>query len=169
MKNLFIITILLFPLLFTGCATRGFPESIVNFDKVNTCLYRGGQPNNLGVQHLKELGVKTVINLRMPDDVLKEEELECRINSIIYTNVPLKGFSAPTDDQVNHILNIIEKLPNPIFIHCQHGCDRTGTIIACYRIKYGYNNKQALKEAEQYGLSEFEIGMRNYIRNFKKK
>ena len=47
--------------------------------------------------------------------------------------------------------------------------DRTGTIIACYRIQQDHwANSSALKEAEVYGLSPFEVGMRNYIKHFKK-
>jgi len=53
-------------------------------------------------------------------------------------------------------LAIIESLPHPVFIHCQHGCDRTGTIIACYRIRHEqWSGKQALQEARHYGISMF--------------
>ena len=56
-----------------------------------------------------------------------------------------------------------------MFIHCLHGCDRTGTIIACYRIQHdGWTSEQALREADQYGMSQWEVGMRNYIKDFEK-
>ena len=54
---------------------RGVPasEGIVNFGKVNDVLYRGAQPDDAGLERLKRLGVKTIINLRMTGDSWKEE------------------------------------------------------------------------------------------------
>ena len=34
-----------------------------NFHQVNPQLYRGGQPKNAGLRKLKDLGVKTIVNL----------------------------------------------------------------------------------------------------------
>jgi protein tyrosine/serine phosphatase len=52
-------------------------------------------------------------------------------------------------------------------VHCWRGKDRTGTIIACYRIQHdGWSSRQALKEAEQRGLSHAEFGMRSFILKF---
>ena len=156
-----------------GCVTepRGFPpaEGISNFDKVNDSLYRGGQPNRLGIESLKRVGIKTIINLRMTNDVRISEGAEALANGIIYTNVPMKGLSRPTDKQVAKVLSIIETFPSPVFIHCEHGCDRTGAIIACYRIKHDqWTSEQALIEARQYGMSKWEIGMKSYVVDFEK-
>jgi protein tyrosine/serine phosphatase len=161
-------------LLFTcGCVTgpRGFPPTagISNFDRVSDDLYRGGQPNDVGIESLKRAGIKTIVNLRMTNDVRVTEEAETRANGIIYTNVPMRGLGRPTDEQVATVLSIIETFPSPVFIHCEHGRDRTGTIIACYRIKHDqWTSKQALSEASQYGLSKWEIGMINYVVEFGK-
>ncbi len=86
-----------------------------------------------------------------------------------YTNIPLDNLSAPTDAQVARVLAAIANMPPPVFIHCQFGCDRTGTLIACYRIRHDqWSPGQALKEADAYGFSPAEIGMRRYILRFKK-
>ncbi|QYM78746.1 hypothetical protein K0B96_15800 [Horticoccus luteus] len=54
-----------------------------------------------------------------------------------------------------------------MFIHCQHGADRTGTIIACYRIRHdGWTADAALAEAKRYGMSEWEFGMKDFVRHF---
>ena len=156
-----------------GCATgpRGFPptEGIANLDRVNDGLYRGAQPNDLGLKSLSRLGIKTIVNLRMTNDVWVAEAAEASTNGITYTHVPMRGFGRPTDEQVTKVLSIIETSSSPVFIHCQHGCDRTGTIIACYRIKHdGWTSQQALSEASLYGMSNWEIGMKNYVREFEK-
>jgi uncharacterized protein (TIGR01244 family) len=148
---------------------RGLPaqEGIVNFGKVSETLYRGAQPDELGIQNLKRMGVKLIINLRMPEDSWKPEEAAARDCGITFTNVPFKGLGRPSDQQVRTVLAMIQSSTSPVFIHCRHGCDRTGTIVACYRIQHdGWTTDAALKEAKRYGMSRFERGMRSYVMDF---
>lgn len=154
-----------------GARDRGVPpsEGIGNFGKVNDGLYRGAQPDAAGIKNLARLGIKTIINLSMTNELWKAEANEASATGITYTNVPLKGLGRPSDAQVAKLLTLIETLPGPVFIHCQHGCDRTGTIVACYRIKHhSWSSKSALEEATKYGLSTYERGMRKYILVFGK-
>src|SRR5271169_2062964 len=57
---------------------RGLPpqEGIANFGRIGDRLFRGAQPDGAGVKSLQRLGVKLIINLRMPGDALKTEEPE---------------------------------------------------------------------------------------------
>jgi len=150
---------------------RGVPasEGILNFGKVSDTLYRGAQPDVAGLDSLQRLGVKTIINLRMETDCWKEESANALSHGILYTNVPLRGMGRPSDEQVKTVLGLIDSLPGPVFIHCQHGCDRTGTIVACYRMKHDqWTLEKALAEANHYGLSIFERGMKKFIQNSSK-
>ena len=162
---------LLFLIALPAAGERGLPpsEGIDNFGKINDCLYRGAQPDATGIKNLARLGVKSIINLRLTNDVWKAEATVDSSSGILYTNVPLNGLAPPTHAQVATLLALIETLPAPVFVHCQYGCDRTGTIIACYRIRQGgWPNQAALDEARKYGISKLEFGMINYIRNFGK-
>jgi tyrosine-protein phosphatase SIW14 len=148
---------------------RGLPpqQGIANFGKVNERLFRGAQPDAVGITNLARMGIKSIINLRMTNEVWKAEEAEAHASGIAYTNVPLKGIGRPTDIQVATLLALIETLPAPVFVHCRYGCDRVGTIIACYRIRHDrWSNEAALKEARKYGLSTLEKGMINYVQEF---
>jgi len=148
---------------------RGLPaqQGILNFGKINDRVYRGAEPDAAAVRNLQQLGIKTIIDLRMPKQVWKAEATEAREHGILYTNFPLRGLGRPTGDQVGTALKLIETLPGPVFIHCQHGCDRTGTIIACYRIQHdGWSRNAALQEAARYGVSWFERGMKNFVADF---
>ena len=150
---------------------RGLPpqEGIANFGKVNEGLYRGAQPDEPAIKNLKRLGIKTIINLRMTNEASKAEQPMARTNGISYTNVPIHGVGRPADEQVRKVLALIEALPGPVFVHCEHGCDRTGTIIACYRIKHDrWSPDTALREAARYGMSWLERGMRSYVLDFAK-
>lgn len=142
---------------------------ITNCARINNCLYRGAQPNGEGIKSLARLGVRTIINLRMTNDVWFAEEAEARARGIAYVNVPMSGIGRPTDEQVAKVLLIIQACTEPVFVHCQHGADRTGTVIACYRIQHDkWPSKQALQEAKEYGMSPLEIGMKHYVVDFGK-
>ena len=136
-----------------------------NFHQVNPQLYRGGQPKAGGLQKLKELGVKTVVNLRGEDDHTRAESDEARSLGLRYYSIELPEFSKPKDKEVQGVLGIINAPENlPIFMHCHHGRDRTGTIVACDRISHdGWTAEQAKDEARRYGLSWIEFGMKHYI------
>jgi protein tyrosine/serine phosphatase len=152
-------------------AARGVAaqEGIVNFGKVNELIYRGAQPDAAGITNLSRLGVKTIINLCATNEVRKHEEPTAQALGITYTNIPLRGVGRPTDAQVRLALHLIATLPGPVFIHCEHGCDRTGTVIACYRIEHDqWGNDRAFTEAKHYGLSPLERGMMQCIQEFKK-
>lgn len=166
-----LVAIVLFYLNASFClaAPRGLPaqQGINNFGKVSEILYRGAQPDAVAMTNLVKLGIKTIINLREPDKSWEAEIEQARAHGIVFTNIPLKGLGSPSHEQVRMALAAIEALPSPVFIHCQHGCDRTGTIIACYRIQHDkWTSDAALKEAELYGISKFERGMRKYILSF---
>jgi protein tyrosine/serine phosphatase len=150
---------------------RGLPaqEGIHNFGHISDGLYRGAQPDEPGILSLKRLGIKTIVDLRMTKDTWKQEAGLALAHGIVYTNIPFKGTGRPKQDQIATALAIIQNSPGPVFVHCQYGCDRTGTIIACYRIRHdGWSNAAALAEARRYGLSWFERGMRSYILDFGK-
>jgi tyrosine-protein phosphatase SIW14 len=142
-------------------------EGIQNFGKISDRLYRGAQPDAAGLKRLKELGVKTIINLRMTGDVWQAEPVEACANAMAYTNVPLSSIIQPTEEQIRKVLSLIESSPGPVFVHCQFGCDRTGTVIACYRIQHDqWSAEAALREADQYGMSRWERGMKSFILDF---
>ena len=147
--------------------TRGEPRyaELPNFHLVNQQLYRGGQPKPGGLQRLRELGVKTIVNLRGEDPNARAEGEAARSLGLRYYSISLPQFSKPRDEEVQRVLDLINASENqPVFVHCHHGRDRTGAIIACYRISHdGWTAEAAKHEAKRYGLSWIEIGMKHYI------
>lgn len=152
-----------------GASSREPKEEVLpNFHQVNEHLYRGAQPSNGGMKELASLHIKTVINLRGEDESAREEETEAQAAGLRYFSEPLPGLGRPKDEQVEKVLAIINDSQNwPVFVHCHHGEDRTGTIIAIYRITHdGWTSEQAKKEAKKYGMSRFQFAMKDYISDY---
>ena len=143
-------------------------SELPNFHQVNAQVYRGGQPKAGGLEKLKVMGIRTILNLRGEDDHSRAEGDAARRLGLRYYSISLPGFSNPKDEEVDRVLEIINAHENqPVFVHCHHGKDRTGTIIASYRISHdGWNAEQAKAEAKRYGLSWVQFGMRNYIDHY---
>jgi tyrosine-protein phosphatase SIW14 len=141
-----------------------------HFHQVNSQVYRGAQPKPGGLQVLKAIGIKTIVNLRGEDDRTRAESEAARALGLRYYGISLPEFSGPKDKEVQQVLDIITAPDNqPVFVHCRRGADRTGAIIACYRILHdGWNAGQAKKEAESLGMSWIQVGMKRYIDRFYK-
>lgn len=144
-------------------------KELPNFHRINGELYRGGQPKDKGFETLARLGIKTVINLRDDDGRAEAEEKEVLASGLRYYNVPLDDlFGRPSEERMERILSIINRPENqPVFVHCRRGADRTGTVIAVYRIsRYGWTSKEAMSEARRHGMGFWVIGMRDYISDY---
>lgn len=85
-----------------------------------------------------------------------------------YVSEPLPGWAAPDRQAVERLLAVIEDpTRQPVFIHCRRGADRTGTIVAIYRLRHDcWSAEQAIGEARAHDMSIWEIGMRHFVREW---
>jgi protein tyrosine/serine phosphatase len=145
------------------------PDGVPNFQKVDDHVYRGAQPTELGFKSLAKLGIKTIVDLREPGDRSQVEEKMVRAAGMEYVSVPMYGMETPSTEKVVKVLALLEdNHTGPVFVHCKRGADRTGAVIACYRMEHDrWKNDQALSEAKSLGMSFFERAIQRYVREFK--
>ena len=163
------ITAALFCLTTTGAGQHNARyKELPKFHEVNARLYRGAQPKTGGLKLLAQLGIKTIVDLRSAGDRARSEEREAHALGLRYFNVPLKWYGRPKDVQVERVLEIINRPENqPVFVHCGHGRDRTGLIVAVYRITNdGLTGTQAKTEAKRFGMFWWKFGLKNYITDY---
>lgn len=132
--------------------------TIENFGKVNESYYRGGQPKEKNIVQLKQLGIKTIIDLRKDK---KPEAATWAANAgLRYFNIPMLPARAATEEQTNYFLSLVNDPANwPVYVHCKGGRHRTGALTAVYRITHdGWNAQQAFEEMLKYDFNDGFFG-----------
>jgi len=156
-----------------GCASSNHTHQhdagispLTHFSQVDPHLYRGAQPTPEGFRRLADLGVKTVVNLRAQGRTRRAEERKL-VESLgmRWVSLPMRSYWRPTDAQVQAFLELVsDPARQPVFVHCEKGEDRTGSLVAAYRIaQQGWASEQAYIEALALGLAAWNPFMRSLI------
>jgi len=114
------------------------------------------------------MGVRTIVDLQEDGDRSRDEKKLVKALGMKYVNIPMKGMTTPTEKQISHALKALnDNSDGPVFVHCKRGADRTGVVIACYRIKHDHwDNPKALSEARNYGMSWYQLPLQRYVRSY---
>ena len=131
---------------------------VVRFSHVDKNLYRGGAPSTEALQQLKNLGIEQIVSL--DPDVAKKIDPVCRKLGLRHVTIPIlaKNFKA-----VGKLAGIdwAEMFRVPTYLHCLHGKDRTGLVVALYRCQTGVDCDSAIKEADCF---DFCTGLPDKVR-----
>jgi protein tyrosine/serine phosphatase len=135
-------------------APRDPATGIDNYGKVSDRYYRGSQPESDQFAKLKDLGVKTIVDLRK--DRVGEAAAWARDAGLHYINIPLTTKRAATDEQTTYFLSVVNDPANwPVYVHCKGGRHRTGEMTAIYRITQdGWTADQAYEEMKKYDFKD---------------
>jgi protein tyrosine/serine phosphatase len=143
---------------------------IRNAGKITDVLYRGAQPKETGLSELHKLGITTIVDLRREDrENIAWERKRAESLGMRFVNIPVGGWSPPTDEQVAQFLSLLRSEPGQkVFVHCWFGDDRTGVFIAAYRIaSQKWPVEQATREMYFFGFNGFwHPSMKSFIRDF---
>jgi len=137
-----------------------------NLYQVSAELYRGAQPEKRGYAELRQLGVRTVVNLRQGEDW---ERAEVEGAGMRYVSLPTNTFF-PRKKRFRTFLALFDDPSNlPLFLHCRHGADRTGAAVAIYRIlRQDWSAREALREMTRggFGYHAIHFHLKRFVRSF---
>jgi len=130
-------------------AIRVERPGLPNLFQVSPDLYRGAQPKKEGIPELESLGIKTVLSLRFFHDdssVLGGASLKSEV-------IPFLTWHPEDEDVVRFLRIVSDPSKTPVFVHCRRGIDRTGTMVAIYRIVVqGWSREEAIREMTEGGF-----------------
>lgn len=149
---------------------KGPKEDLGHFFKVDDGLMRGQQPTDKGFEQLKGMGVKSVVYLHFNKKQAAHEKAVVEGLGMSFTHIPMSWIMPPKQAQIEQWLNItMSEAQRPVFVHCQHGKDRTGAMVAIYRMahdKWAYDKARA--EMKERGFRSILFGLTYGVKRFAK-
>jgi protein tyrosine/serine phosphatase len=149
-------------------------EGLGNLFQVSPELYRSKQPSAKALQNILAgkpftaggEPVRTVVELLATRDV--DGKVLGDSSAVRHEWLKFNPFH-PTDADVLKFLQIVTtKSQQPVLVHCAQGSDRTGMMVAIYRIVVqGWSKDDALKEMIDggYGFHSIWQDLVRYVRN----
>jgi len=145
--------------------TRG----LANFGQVSPSLFRGGQPTTEGYRELKQMGFDTVISFRYEKGENSIEGRALEGLGMRFVNMPWHAWDKPTDEEVRQFFALLSAdRHGKVFVHCQQGRDRTGAMVALYRIAVDHwCPASAVAEMKAYHYHHFWFPqLETYVESF---
>jgi len=144
-----------------GECSNNLGSAIKNFYVVTpNVLWRGAKPDKDDAAWLIQHGVRTIVNLELIHDdkgAFSQATVDGANNYEvgyfrIYDWEPFRILATSlVDDHIAHFLAIVSQQPKPVYIHCRYGENRTGVIVAAYRVLIeGVSIEEAIEEMSRY-------------------
>lgn len=127
-------------------------------------ILRGAQPRPEGYETLRKMGIRTVVNLRFRHGERRAVEA-AGMRSV---EIPMDTLSNVDPAKVRKVLAVMTDPENlPLFVHCAHGKDRTGLVVAVYRMEVdGWSEEEAEAEMEAFGFHDVWLQIRKFVRRY---
>jgi len=142
---------------------------VPNAGKISDVLFRGAQPSPQGLVELKKMGVTTIVDLRGNRGPVNREREQAESLGMRFIDIPVSGWSPPSNAQVAEFLKLFQQDPTQkVFVHCYYGRDRTGVMVAAYRMaQQHWTPDQAVAEMDSFGFHyHLYPAMKSYVRRF---
>lgn len=127
-------------------------KGVPNFGEVTPRLYRGGLLSGDGLKAIKKLGVSVVVDTHADS---KHERHEVERLGMKYVAIPWHC-PWPRDEVFAKFLKVVhDNKGKKIFVHCRLGDDRTGMMVAAYRMaEEGWTAEEAMNEMRSFGFTK---------------
>jgi len=137
---------------------------LANVGRVAPGVFRGAAPGKEGFATLKAMGIRTVIDMR----TTASEQKEVEAAGMRAIAVPIVMTRDGLREKVEHVVALMADPANqPVYVHCRHGQDRTGIVVAAYRMKQqGWSLADAEAEMQSFGFNDVWANFKKFIRQY---
>jgi tyrosine-protein phosphatase SIW14 len=110
------------------------------------------------------MGVRTVIDMRTTES--EKQQVEAAGMKAIA--VPIKMSRDGLKEKVDRVVALMaDPASQPVYVHCRHGQDRTGIVVAAYRMKQqGWSLADAEVEMQAFGFNNIWTNFKSFIRQY---
>jgi len=127
----------------TNWAAKVEQRGLPNLHRVTDHIYRCAQPTAAGMRNAEKMGIKTVISLR----AFHTDRDEIDSAKMKRERISFNTWHPEEEDVLEFLKLVTNTNGGPYLVHCLHGADRTGTMIAIYRMAVqGWAKEEAIKE-----------------------
>jgi hypothetical protein len=149
-------------------------DGVGNLFQVSPELYRSRQPSAQALKGILALQpfvagsvpIRTVVALRVSDG--GDGAVFDKSDAVHYQHLKFNPFSPKDSDVIDFLRIVTTKSAQPVLVHCAQGSDRTGMMVAIYRIVVqGWSKDDAIKEMVEggYGFHSIWQDLVRYVRN----
>ncbi|HLP41522.1 MAG TPA: tyrosine-protein phosphatase, partial [Fibrobacteria bacterium] len=118
-----------------------------NFYQVSGDVYRSRQPDDEEFTALSAEGIRSVLSLREYHADQDKAPPGLRLYAL-----PMNAGEID-DAKISKAMLMLAEAPKPVLVHCWHGSDRTGVVIAMYRMVFqDWPREKAIDEFENGGF-----------------
>ncbi len=117
------------------------PPGITGIDHarvVDDVVWRGGAPSAEGYESLLANGVTTIVDLRASTSFAELESVRALGFSVVH--LPVNDGEAPPQASIDRLMEVVTASPGKVFVHCQAGVGRTGSVVAAYQVRTGISS-----------------------------
>lgn len=139
-------------------------SGLANVGRVASGVLRGAQPGKDGYATLKAMGIRTVIDMRTTES----EKAQVEAAGMRAIALPIEMSRDGLKGKVDKVVALMADPANqPVYVHCRHGQDRTGIIVAAYRMKQqGWSLADAEAEMQAFGFNDVWVNFKKFIRQY---
>ena len=84
-----------------------------------------------------------------------------------YVHIYCKAWHPEDEDTIRFLKVMRDPENHPVFVHCAHGADRTGFMVAAYRVvEQGWTVEEAVAEMHNFGFHPVWRQISEYLEKF---
>lgn len=141
----------------------GLP-GLMNVGRIAPGVFRGNQPQPEGYETLKKMGIRTVISFRARHG----EKARVEAAGMRSIEIPISMLEKPRSSDIRKITGMMADPANqPLYVHCALGKDRTGIVVAAYRMDIdGWSLQDAIAEMRSFGFNGQWVHLKQVVTEY---